>query len=190
MKNSNYCILFFSLIFSFAQGQNLPLTKKKKLNTRIEIGIDRGVQLSKNFPILKSGEQFNLSVSKLYGSHFEAGVGVGYQNLEEEQFTPIYLLLVGKRKVESGPYIESAIGYSYAKNSKYEHAVTSSFEGGKYFSTGIGYEFNINNRYAFLASCNYIMQHSQVKHYQQGRADYIEKLTFDMIVFKVGLLLK
>ena len=190
MKSSNYFILFFSLTFSFSQAQNLLLEKKKKLNTRIEIGIDRGIQLSKNFPILKSGEQVNLSVSKLYGSHFEAGIGIGYQNLKDEQFTPIYLLVVGKRKVESGPYIESAIGYSYAKNSKYEHAVTSSFEGGKYFSTGIGYRFNISNQYTFLASCNYIMQHSQVTHQQQERADYIEELTFDMIVFKVGLLLK
>ena len=190
MNYPKYFILLFSLFFSFAQGQNLFLEKKEKLNTRIEIGIDRGVQLSKNFPILKSGEQVNLSLSKLYGSHFEAGIGVAYQNLEDEQFMPIYLLLVGKRKVEAGPYIESAIGYSYGKNSKYEHAATSSFEGGKYFSTGIGYEFNINNQYAFLASCNYIMQHSQVTHQQQERVDYIEELTFDMIVFKVGLLLK
>ena len=190
MNFTKYFVLLFSLSFSFAQGQNLLLETKKKLNTRIEIGIDRGIQLSKNFPILKSGEQFNLSVSKLYGSHFEAGIGVGYQNLEDEQFTPIYLLLVGKRKVESGPYIESAIGYSYGKNSKYEHAVTSSFEGGKYFSTGIGYKFNISNQYAFLASCNYIIQHSQVKHYEGEIANYIEDLTFDLIVFKVGLLLK
>ena len=190
MNYPKHFILLFSLFFSFAQGQNLLLEKKKKLNTRIEIGIDRGIQLSKNFPILKSGEQVNLSVSKLYGSHFEAGIGIGYQNLKDEQFTPIYLLVVGKRKVESGPYIESGIGYSYAKNSKYEHAVTSSFEGGKYFSTGIGYRFNISNQYTFLASCNYIMQHSQVTHQQQERADYIEELTFDMIVFKVGLLLK
>ena len=190
MNYSKYFILFFSLIFSFAQGQNLPLTKKKKLNTRIEFGVDRGIQLSKNFPILKSGEQFNLSVSKLYGSHFEAGIGVGYQNLEDEQFMPIYLLLVGKRKVGSGPYIESSIGYSYGKNRNYEHAVTSSFEGGKYFSTGIGYGFNINNQYTFLASCNYIMQQSQVKHYEGETVNYIEDLIFDLIVFKVGLLLK
>ena len=190
MNYTKYFVLLFSLFFSFAQGQNFLLEKKKKLNTRIEIGIDRGIQLSKNFPILKSGEQINLSLSKLYGSHFEAGIGVAYQNLEDEQFIPIYLLLIGKRKVASGPYIESAIGYSYAKNSKYEHAVTSSFEGGEYFSTGIGYEFNINNQYTFLASCNYIMQHSQVTHYQQERVNYIEELTFDLIVFKVGLLLK
>ena len=190
MNYSKYFILFFSLIFSFTQGQDLPITKKKKLNTRIEFGVDRGIQLSKNFPILKSGEQFNLSVSKLYGSHFEAGIGVGYQNLENEQFMPIYLFLVGKRKVDGGPYIESAIGYSYAENSKYEHTVTSSFEGGKYFSTGIGYKFNINNKYAFLASFNYIMQHSQVKNYEAEVVNYIEELTFDLIVFKVGLLLK
>ena len=190
MNYHKHFILLFSLFFCFAQGQNLLLEKKKKLNTRIEIGIDRGIQLSKNFPILKTGEQVNLSFSKLYGSHFEAGIGAGYQNLEDEQFTPIYLLLVGKRKVEGGPYIESAIGYSYAKSSKYEHAVTSNFEGGKYFSTGIGYEFSINNQYAFLASCNYIMQHSQVTHQQQERVKYTEELTFDLIVFKVGLMLK
>ena len=183
-------VLLFSLFFSFAQGQNLLLENKRKLNTRIEIGIDRGIQLSKNFPILKSGEQINLSLSKLYGSHFETGIGVAYQNLEDEQFMPIYLLLVGKRKVGSGPYIESSIGYSYGKNSNYEHAVTSSFEGGKYFSTGIGYGFNINNQYTFLASCNYIMQQSQVKHYEGEKVNYIEDLTFDLIVFKVGLLLK
>ena len=117
-------------------------------------------------------------------------IGVGYQNLEDEQFMPIYLLLIGKRKVGRGPYIESSIGYSYGRNSKYEHAVMSSFEGGKYFSTGIGYGFNINNQYTFLASCNYIMQQSQVKHYEGETVNYIEDLIFDLIVFKVGLLLK
>ena len=190
MNCTKYFVLLFSLFFSFAQGQNLLLEKKEKLNTRIEIGIDRGIQLSKNFPILKSGEQINLSLSKLYGSHFETGIGVAYQNLEDEQFMPIYLLLVGKSNAGNGPYIESSVGYSYGGNSKYEHTVTSSFEGGKYFSTGIGYEFNINNQYTFLASCNYIIQHSQVKHQQQGIVNYIEELTFDLIVFKVGLLLK
>ena len=190
MNCSKYFILFFSLIFSFSQAQNLTLTKKKKLNTRIEFGFDRGIQLSKNFPILKSGEQFNVSVSKVYGSHFEAGVGAGYQNLEDEQFIPIYLLLVGKTKAGNGPYIESSVGHAYGENSKYEHTVTSNFEGGKYFSTGIGYEFNIKNQYAFLASCNYIRQQSQVKYYQEERVNYIENLTFDLIVFKIGLLLK
>ena len=115
MHYSKYFILYFSLLVSFTQAQNLPLTKKKKLNTRIELGFDRGIQLSKNFPILKSGEQFNLSISKLYGAHVETGIGVGYQNLGDEQFMPIYLLLVGKTKTGSGPYIESSVGYSYAE---------------------------------------------------------------------------
>ena len=57
-------------------------------------------------------------------------------------------------------------------------------------SINMNIDFNINNQYTFLASCNYIMQHSQVTHQQQERVDYIEELTFDMIVFKVGLLLK
>ena len=66
----------------------------------------------------------------------------------------------------------------------------SIIEGGKYFSTGIGYGFNINNQYTFLASCNYIMQQSQVKHYEGETVNYIEDLIFDLIAFKVGLLLK
>ena len=190
MNYSKYFILSFSLIFSSVQGQDLPLTKKKPLNTRIEFGINRGVQLSKNFPILKSGKQINLSVSKLYGPHFEVGIGVEYQNLENEQFTPIYLLLIGKRNAEKGLYIESNIGYSYGKNNNYEHAVNASFKGGNYFLTGIGYRFKINEKYSFLASFNYTMQASQVKHYQGEVVNYIEDLTFDLIVFKIGLLLK
>ena len=51
MNYSKYFILCFSLIFSSIQGQDVALTKKKKLNTRIEFGINRGIQLSKNFPI-------------------------------------------------------------------------------------------------------------------------------------------
>ena len=109
MKYSNYFILCFSLIFSSIQGQDVALTKKKKLNTRIEFGINRGIQLSKNFPILKSGEQINLSVSKLYGPHFEVGIGFEYQNLETEQFMPIYLLLIGKRIVPQIPFVFSSV---------------------------------------------------------------------------------
>lgn len=190
MSYSKYCTLLFSLFFSFSQGQNVHITKKKKLNTRIELGIDRGIQLSKNFPILKSGEQINLSVSKSYSPYFEIGGGIGFQNLDTEHFTPIYLFLVGKKKSATGPYIESAFGYSYGTNSKYQNAINSSFEGGKYFATGIGYGFRISSQYTFLASCNYIKQQAQVKHFEEGAVSYNEVLIFDMIVFKVGLLLK
>ena len=194
-KNKSMCdskcfIICFSLIFSSLQAQNTPLKNSKQLNTRIEIGIDRGIQLSKNFPILKSGEQINLSVSKLYGDHFEVGVGVQYQNLKNEVFTPIYLSLIGKRKPKKGVYIESHLGYSYGKNNKYEHAVNASFSGGNYFLTGIGYRFYINDKYSFLTSFNYSIQRSQVKHYENEIVNYTEDLMFDLVVFKLGVLLK
>ena len=190
MYNAIYFILLFSLTFSSLHAQNSSLKNKKHLNTRIEIGIDRGIQLSKNFPILKSGEQINLSVSKLYGHHFEIGIGVQYQNLKNEVFTPIYLSLIGKRKPKKGVYIESQLGYSYGKNDKYEHALNASFRGGNYFLTGIGYRFYINEKHSFLASFNYSIQQSQVQHYENEIINYTEDLMFDLVVFKLGILLK
>ena len=119
MYNTIYFILLFGLTFSSLQAQNTSLKNKKHLNTRIEIGIDRGIQLSKNFPILKSGEQINLSVSKLYGHHFEVGIGVQYQNLKNEVFTPIYLSLIGKRKQKKGIYIDIGCGHPIKNNNTY-----------------------------------------------------------------------
>lgn len=190
MQHTKYLILFFTLIVFLTHGQNTELITKKQISTRFEIGISRGIQLSKNFPILKSGEQINFAASKLYGSHFELGIGCKYQNLKNEQFTPIYLLLIGKKNPNKGLYIESNIGYSYGRNENYQHAINARFKGGRYFLTGIGYRFKVNNRYSFLASCNYNIQQCQVQHYNEENLIYIEDLMFDLIVFKLGVLLK
>ena len=190
MNYSKYFILLFCLVFLFTKGQEIPTSKSKKLNLRIELGIDRGIQLSKNFPILKSGEMFNLSVSKPYGPHFEAGLGLSYHNLEEEQFIPMYVFLIGKRKSGNSAFVTSSLGISKGISNKYKQSVSNSFDGGKHFSTGLGYCYSINQKISFISSVNYCIQKAEVKHYDDKRNIYTENLVFDLFIFKVGLLLK
>ena len=66
-------------------------SQHSKLNSQIELGGLRGIQLSKSFPILKSGGMAQLNVSKPLGDYVSLGLGVAYIQLEDETFTPIFI---------------------------------------------------------------------------------------------------
>ena len=78
-------LLISLLIFSVSFGQT------SKLNTQFEVGGLRGIQLSKTFPILKSGGLAQFSVSKSIGNFVQVGVGTGFLQLESEEFIPLFI---------------------------------------------------------------------------------------------------
>ena len=60
--------LLFCTLFVYSQHS--------KLNSKIELGGLRGIQLSKSFPILISGGMAQLNVSKILGDYVSLGLGV------------------------------------------------------------------------------------------------------------------
>ena len=81
--------VFFSFFFLYLNAQSKEYIKS------VEVSGIRGIQLSKTFPVLKSGFQINAIVGKSMSPFFEIGIGAGYMQLENEYFTPLFIQLKG-----------------------------------------------------------------------------------------------
>lgn len=173
------------LLFSF----NLAYGQNAKLNTQIEIGGLRGIQLSKTFPILKSGALAELSVTKSFGDYVQVGVGAAYLQLESEEFIPLFVQCRAHKKSQSNsPYFTTSIGYTKARSSDFENSVNNNYVGKIYFSPGIGYYYQINDKWGLTAGLSYIMQKVDLEHLNTGGQIYhTESLTLDLISFKLGI---
>ena len=67
--------VFFSFFFLYLNAQSKEYIKS------VEVSGIRGIQLSKTFPVLKSGFQINAIVGKSMSPFFEIGIGAGYMQL-------------------------------------------------------------------------------------------------------------
>lgn len=176
-----------ALLFSitFAKSQN------SKLNTHLELGGLRGIQLSKSFPILKSGGMAQLNITKSLGDYVQVGLGTAYIKLEDESFIPLFVHCKASRKKDgNGLCYNTSIGFSQAQNNTFDNVIYSQYKGKMYFSPGMGYQYRINQKWELTAGVNYILQKVDLEHYNSDNVLYhTESLTLDLIVFKVGIAL-
>ena len=179
-------LIAFLLVFQWSNAQS------SKLISQLEIGAVRGIQLSKTFPILKSGAIANLKVSKELSPFVQIGAGLGYITLENENFTPIYAYFKGvKKKTSNSYFFEMAIGKSKGENKDFNPSLNTDFKGGTYFSPGIGYQYTINEKWAIASSVNYVMQKAELNQLNDLQEIYhTEKLNIDLVVFKIGLIIR
>ena len=175
--------LLFCTLFVYSQHS--------KLNSQIELGGLRGIQLSKSFPILKSGGMAQMNVSKTLGDYVSVGLGVAYIQLEDETITPLFIhCRASRNKNDNGLFYNAAVGYSHATNQTFEDAINSHYVGKMYFSPGMGYQYRISQKLGLTASFNYILQKVDLEHYNSDNQLYhTESLTIDLMAFKVGLIL-
>ena len=175
--------LLFCTLFVYSQHS--------KLNSQLELGGLRGIQLSKSFPILKSGGMAQLNVSKALSDYVSLGLGVAYIQLEEETFTPLFIhCRASRNKSDNGLFYNTAVGYSQATNRIFDDAINSRYVGKMYFSLGMGYQYRISQKLGLTASFNYILQKVDLEHYNSDNQLYhTESLTIDLMAFKVGLIL-
>lgn len=178
--------LLLLFCFSIVYSQN------SILNTQLEIGGIRGIQLSKTLPILKAGGLAQFSVTKTAGDYVQLGLGTSYLQLEEETFIPLFIHCKASRsKQENSLFYNISIGYSKATNSTFDNAIYSQYIGKMYFSPGMGYQYQINDKWGLTAGVNYILQKVDLEHYNTENILYhTESLTLDLIVFKVGVTLR
>ena len=95
---------------------------------------ERGIQLSKSFPILKSGGMAQMNVSKTLGDYVSVGLGVAYIQLEDETITLFIHCRASRNKNDNGLFYNTAVGYSHATNQTFEDAINSHYVGKMYFS--------------------------------------------------------
>lgn len=176
-------LLILLLIFSVSFGQT------SKLNTQFELGGLRGIQLSKTFPILKSGGLAQFGVSKSIGNFVQVGVGTGFLQLESEEFIPLFIQGKAHKKNNSNsPFFTTSIGYAKARHDDFENSIFNNYVGKMFFSPGIGYYYKINEKWGLTAGLSYIMQKVDLEHLNKdGQIYHTESLTIDLISFKVGI---
>lgn len=167
-------------------------SQTKHLITQIEAGGIRGIQISKTFPVLKTGTMAQISLSKPFGQFVQAGIGIGYIQLEREDFKPLFFYIKGNKKHhENSMFFESSLGISKGTNYDFINSNNTEFNGGIYFSPGIGYQYIINSKIALTSNINYVLQKAtlnQLNSFQE--IFYSESLSLDLIIFKIGLTLK
>lgn len=175
--------LLFCTLFVYSQHS--------KLNSQIELGGLRGIQISKSFPILKSGSVAQLNVNRVLSDYVSLGLGAAYIQLEDESFTPLFIhCRASRNKNDNGLFYNTAVGYSQATNQTFEEGINSKYVGKMYFSPGMGYRYHISQKLGLTASINYILQKVDLEHYTSDNQLYhTESLTIDLIAFKVGLML-
>ena len=127
-------VLLFSTLLVYSQHS--------KLNSQLELGGLRGIQLSKSFPILKSGGMAQLNVSRTLSDYVSLGLGVAYIQLEDETFTPLFIhCRASRNKSDNGLFYNTSVGYSQATNRTFDDAINSKYVGKMYFSPGMGYQY-------------------------------------------------
>lgn len=181
-----FSFIAFIICFQWSNAQS------SKFISKIEIGAVRGIQLSKSFPILKSGTIANIKISKELSPFVQIGAGIGYIQLEDENFTPVYAYFKGIKKQASNSYFyELAIGRSKGEHVGFNSSLNTEYKGGAYFSPGIGYQYSINEKWAISSSVNYIIQKTELSQLNDLQEVYhTEKINVDLFVFKIGLIIR
>jgi hypothetical protein len=171
---------------------NLTNAQSTKLIKQIDIGGIRGIQLSKTFPILKIGGTAQLTISKEFGKYIQAGAGVGFIQLDREDFVPVYLYVKGiKKEKENSFFFETAVGYSKGNNYDFNSSLSSRFSAGVYFSPGFGYQYIVNENWAVSSSISYVLQKAKLDQINENQEIYYtEPLSIDLIVFKIGVIIR
>jgi hypothetical protein len=114
--------------------------------------------------------------------HLSVGVGTGL-SFYEKALMPVFAdakLLIGKAH-KLNPYIEYAVGYSFALN--------RNANGGFYMNPAIGMRYSLGKDRALTFSVGYEQQSlERLKEYQNSlyMAQFAEKLDHASISFKVG----
>lgn len=175
------CSILFSVFFLSINAQNSEFVKS------LEISGLRGIQLSKTFPILKSGFQLNGIVGKSISPFFEIGLGAGYMQLESESFTPVFIQLKGRKKgKENGLFFSGAIGSSKGVSEDFSSHENTAFEGGIYVSPKLGYQYVVNDKLMFYCSSSYTVQKAALHNLQEGDVIHTEPLTLDLFSISIG----
>jgi hypothetical protein len=182
----------FIPIISFLLLGQWTHAQSEKLISQLEFGGIRGIQISKSFPILKSGYIANVNLSKPFGQHVQFGFGSAYISLEKENFIPIYAYVKAHKKSgKNSYYFESSLGVSKATNYDFKNSIDTKFSGGTYFAPGFGYRYNVNKKWSLSSGINYIMQKAKLDQIDENQnVFYTEPLNIDLIVFKIGVIFK
>jgi hypothetical protein len=189
------CFLYLSLP-AFAQddddeGEDKDKGKKSfNLHHTAEVGFSLGGQLSNDNFVYETGRLFQYTADVQVSARVYYGLGIGVEKFDTETFVPLTASFKGLlKKKDSTPYLTAQLGYAFGYNSNVNDYAGYSYQGGLLFSPGFGYKLSVKDKYSILFSVNYKHQFATLKYETFDRQVFRDNLNFDLLSFRVGILL-
>jgi hypothetical protein len=188
-----YCFLFLCTPV-FAQDEDDEEEDKDKnslnLHHTAEVGFSLGGQLSNDNFVYETGRLFQYTADVQVSTRVYYGLGIGVEKFDTETFVPLTASFKGLlKKKDSTPYLTAQLGYAFASNSNTNDYAGYSYRGGLLFSPGIGYKLSVKDKYSILFSVNYKHQFAMLKYETFYKQMFRDNLNFDLLSFRVGILL-
>lgn len=163
--------------------------KSSRIRHAWEGGLTLGGQLSNEAFVYKSGMHVQYTAYRVFSSRVMYGLGVGFEQFDQERFIPIFASFQGLlKKKDNSPFLTAQLGYAIGINRNYPQYEGYHFRGGILFSPGIGYKFSIGDRFAALAGIHYKHQFAKQAYETAGSHTYRTTLNYDLIAFRAGIL--
>lgn len=180
-----FLLLLFFLSQAELRAQEIP---SKKLKTSFLLGYQVGGQGENRNFVTKNGPGLQLSLQYQLNARLSTGVGLGYVQLEEERFIPIFAVLQAKFRAEANsPYVKFRIGGAPAFNASIEQLESYDFDGGLYFTAGWGYQFGLGQKLALFFEINLAFQEADLEFQSFAGDRFDEDFQFYFLVFNTGI---
>lgn len=201
MSLTNLTYLAAIILFSFCldaasqtkeKSDNEEDKDKKEITLAYQLtsGYAIGGQIVNESFLFESGISFELITHIRVTSRIYYGVGLGYERYDSETFLPLFLSFTGMtKKKDEGYYLSFQTGYSFAWDNAFNSYDNYNYMGGLLFNAGIGRMFEIKNKYRFLVNISLKHQFVRIDYQPLNSSSYTEIINYDMIIFKIGLLL-
>jgi hypothetical protein len=188
-----FLLLFIAFLPAQAQGDDEKEGKESKalhLHHTLELGYTIGGQVSNDNFIYKAGLLGQYTADFQVSTRVYYGLGIGYEKLDRERFIPLFASFKGLlKKKDSTPFLTAQIGYALASNENIYSYEGYSYRGGILFSPGFGYKLNVKDKYSVLFSVNYKHQFARIRYKTFDDHIYADNLNFDLLSFRIGVLL-
>lgn len=148
-----------------------------------------GGQVYKNNFVYKPGFSLQVSHGFVVNESVNVGAGLGYVNLKDEHFLPVFIEVLGSRKrKQTSPTIKMQIGYAPGWDTGGMKPEGYHFRGGMYISAGLGRKIPVGPNYSLYFHWSYRHQFARSDYKVFGGQKYTEDLNYDMFVISLGLI--
>lgn len=179
---------FFITLLTFnaftQKNEKEPIAFHPSVELNYAIG---GLINSENF-VFKNGIGLHAIADFEFHERVYAGLGVGYERLDNDQWLPIFLdLKAFTKKNKRSAYFTGQLGYTLMWNNDFARYNSYTYTGGIMFSPGIGYKLPLEKSGTMLFNVSYRQQYASIE-YEAAGENYTDRLSFVMLAFKIGYL--
>jgi hypothetical protein len=184
-----FLIIFILFSIKISNAQEEQSEYKLKSYQKFEVGYMFGGQVyNDNFrynPGVQGQGVFGFHISK----RFNAGIGIGYYQLTNERFMPIFAEVNGYTKGNDkiSNIITMQLGYSPGWYKQQVGFDGYNFNGGIYFDAGLGLQIKISDLIAGYFKLSYKHQFAHITYELFNGTNHTEALNYDLLNIAFGI---